>query len=760
MHTFFVNTSEHELTKYPEVFEVMEETHRLVSLNCPLAKWKDENLGFKACVNRMGELIDSYEDINNGFNLIVYIDLFAFEIKDLFPQDLQEKHRERFACLTALRSMLRHYISSTLVKELREVRGSEPQQMLILFDEHVKPDDEDRNSPDGKRLIYENVSKLFHVSDDSFMEFAKNFPTEDESGELKPEKLLETVDKVISGKPDRELLAAYCGQIAMFIQEVRSGADTKALDLFYQNVVDGDADDREILMTSLVSNRRLTDFNVNKQEQTRRELRLCFFVLSCVEDETVLDGRDAKTPKGFPEISWDLVCAELSSEEGVFRRKYKEVTGNLQKYSEIGLAPVLLQLDNERFALDEFGKPGKVLVTSEVDPGADRKQPDDLTRSEKEWVVDSEKVKSDNLLAENEYKLFDYNGFDDDGKLTAKSSEAQFLAAGEKVRKNHEDYLSKLKVHVSEILANYAGRSDENGPIRLKKRTVSTGDKDYDGTGTEYRYARKAKTAETRSLDTVRTISDDAYDTKRREYLEYCAGRPVAVANIEDQHNWYVNRIKQISESLRMILWITVGMLAAMIVISLPYLILQWKTISGSWGNLKLAGGCLLAVLLLTLCIVTVATVIQRRKYCKTWEIFRAKSREQLSQNAAAAEAFDRMLSGYIPSLRWIYEYKVDVEFYEDCCKIARAKLQHHSQKLERRAETVKNINQDLVDNAVLNGGNTDPFDTASDTIDYCLSFCSGENNRNFYSIFDKRFLKTILSERTGVRDEFQNNSN
>ncbi|MBO4653440.1 MAG: hypothetical protein J5649_09025 [Lachnospiraceae bacterium] len=747
MHTFFVNTSEHELTRYPEVFEVMEETHRLVSLNCPLAKWNEENLGFKACVNKMGELIDSYEDINNGFNLIVYIDLFTFETRKIFPPDLQERHRERFACLTALRSMLRHYINSTLVKELREVRGSEPQQILIVFDEHVKPDDEDRNSPDGKRLIYENVSKLFHVSDDSFMKFAKDFPIAEEDGELKPEKLLETADGLIRDGADRELLAAYCGQIAMFIQEVRSGADTKALDLFYQRVVDGDADDREIMMTSLVSNRRFTDFNVNKQEQTRRELRLCFFILSCVEDETVLDSGNTNAPKGFPEIDWSLVCDELSREEGVFRRKYKEVTGNLQKYSEIGLAPVLLQLDNERFALDEFGKPGKVLVTSKVDPETKKKETDNrIIHPDGEWVVDAQQVRTDNMLAEKEYELFDYNGFVDDSKLTPKSPEARFLEAGEKLRKNHEDYLSKLKVHVSEMLANYAGRSDENGPIRLKKRTVSTGDKDYEGTGTEYRYARKAKTAETKSLDTVRDISDAAYDTKRKEYLEYCAGREVSVANIEDQHNWYVTRIKQITESLRMIKRIALGMILAMLVIYLPYIVLQQKTITSNWRNALAALGCIGVPLLITLCIVTVAMIIQRRKYCKVWEEFRAKSREQLQQNAASAEAFDRLLSGYIPSLRWIYEYKVDVEFYEDCCKIARAKLQHHSQKLERRAETVKNINQDLVDNAVLDGGSTDPFDTASDKIDYCLSFCSGENNRNFYSIFDKRFIKTIYN--------------
>ena len=109
------------------------------------------------------------------------------------------------------------------------------------------------------------------------------------------------------------------------------------------------------------------------------------------------------------------------------------------------------------------------------------------------------------------------------------------------------------------------------------------------------------------------------------------------------------------------------------------------------------------------------------------------------------------MLSGYIPSLRWIYEYKVDVEFYEDCCKIARAKLQHHSQKLERRAETVRNIIQDLVDNSGRNGGdNADPFGTAIDTIDYGLSFCSGENNRSFYSVFDKRFIRSIYTEKNG----------
>ena len=143
--------------------------------------------------------------------------------------------------------------------------------------------------------------------------------------------------------------------------------------------------------------------------------------------------------------------------------------------------------------------------------------------------------------------------------------------------------------------------------------------------------------------------------------------------------------------------------------------------------------------------IVIVASAIQRRKYRKAWKEFKEKSDEVLEENAIAAEKYDRLLSVYVPTLRWVYEYKLDVEFYSDCCKMARAKIGHHIQKLHDRVVTIGNIIEDLETNTAELGQVTSKSrKNFNDEIDYNVSFCSGKKNRKFYAIIDTQFLKTV----------------
>ena len=117
MHTFFINTSGNELIGYEELLEVQYETRSLVSLDCPINAWMNEDKGYKSCVSRMGDLIDSYKEINNSFNLIVYVDLISCDVYTSIPQS---DHRERYACLQALYSVFTRYIKETLVRELSD----------------------------------------------------------------------------------------------------------------------------------------------------------------------------------------------------------------------------------------------------------------------------------------------------------------------------------------------------------------------------------------------------------------------------------------------------------------------------------------------------------------------------------------------------------------------------------------------------------------------------------------------------------------
>jgi hypothetical protein len=121
------------------------------------------------------------------------------------------------------------------------------------------------------------------------------------------------------------------------------------------------------------------------------------------------------------------------------------------------------------------------------------------------------------------------------------------------------------------------------------------------------------------------------------------------------------------------------------------------------------------------------------------------KSDEACEENRKIIASYDLMMTRYIPALRWIYEYVLDVDFHCDCCETARAKLAHHRDKLYELIESLGNFLEDLD----YSGTQYMPMDT-DHLLDYNNAFCEGDLNRNFYSIIDKELLD-MLQRRGGL---------
>ena len=114
---------------------------------------------------------------------------------------------------------------------------------------------------------------------------------------------------------------------------------------------------------------------------------------------------------------------------------------------------------------------------------------------------------------------------------------------------------------------------------------------------------------------------------------------------------------------------------------------------------------------------------------------------ETLESNKASARHFDRLLATYIPALRYIYEYYLDVRFCRDCQQMGEAKLSHHIKMLKDRISQTEKIL------SALQLGDDSQTMTLSDTkykIDYHMSYCKGENNIKLYSIIDDEAIKLI----------------
>ncbi len=744
MHTFFINTSGKEFENYADIFEIQHETRRLVSLDCPIADWCDEETGYKACVNKMGELIDSYKDINNNFNLVLYVDLLSYKEYTDIPMD---KHRERYACLKALHSLLKHYIRSTMVKELDDF-GRAPREVLIIFEENKAPSDGDERTEDGKNMIRAYTRELLGIP--CADELNSLVYSETKKGEKEIVAFVdfcECVKQKCSSKIGENALLTYDGQLDVFLKEAQGyeSADEPLKRLLDRILECSGSDDENVRSVSFITNRRAGV--ANKQERTRRNLRLCFYILSCIEDATIYDKKSGAV-KGFPDIDWDKTASALTKKGKTYRSKYRETQRLSESFSDLGLAPKLVAFDSAKFGLDEYGNRGKVFTVVDVEKKKDEEQEQKdieagVIRPEGAKALEVTRAAGRNLFTSDEFTPFDYRGDNiDESILGSKAKAEQYIKEARKLREHHLDYLKRLKVHVSDVLSNYAGRSSENDPELLKKRKVSVSEDDYDDTAVDYKYAKAGTPEETKKLKTVEDISRAAYESTLIDYMEFCAGRSVAVTDIEEQCNWFITRVNQIKESLRKLGLVAIGMLAALILLYVPYVVIQFEAIT---KNTLTATTALLSIgipLALLYLIFGFLSALQRRKYRKAWKEFKAKSDEILEENAVAAEKYDKLLALHIPSLRWVYEYKLDVEFYADCCKMARAKIGHHIQKLHDRIETVENIVEDL---EAENVGDVDDGSVGENRdVDYNVSFCSGKKNREFYSIMDSRLIDYI----------------
>jgi len=136
----------------------------------------------------------------------------------------------------------------------------------------------------------------------------------------------------------------------------------------------------------------------------------------------------------------------------------------------------------------------------------------------------------------------------------------------------------------------------------------------------------------------------------------------------------------------------------------------------------------------------------QKQRYKNEWEKLKEISNQIIEDNDRVAEKYDKLLCVYIPSLRFVYDYKVDVEFAVKCSEMANAKLNHHRQMLKERVVSIGNLLEDLGDDVYAHGTCDGENTNMYNDIQYTLPYCVGENNCEIYSFIDKKMLKAILN--------------
>lgn len=782
MHTFFINTSGQELNTLDEVFDIVRESRRLVTLDCPLATWMTRENGYERCVHRMGEIIDSYKDVTNDYNLVIYVDMIAFPEYNGIPMSEKAK---RAAVVNAMEILLRRYINLTLCEYLDRI-GRSPQQTLIIFEQNTLATD--REAADAMHLADE-LLPLSGMPDAGEITAALQkmqndilggtVSGEDATAEAVSAGILSLLEE--EGKPflpglntlfDDER-AVTAKTLAAKVLNMNAGAtisERDYQDTFCAQVRRDDETEAGDIYTTTFKTNRTAQMQTN-EVYTKRVLALDLFILRCVYRESLTEPVpgtvDTRIGLTFTEPDWEgEVVPHLQKKVYSYWAAFSHTSNLTGKFSALGMAPKLYLVDGEELGINEYGKPRKEAVTVDVDEEGHIVDPREDENERSEAFIfnlkrkrEKKKLHKESVLMEKEptYTLPEYVPFDSTRSMsstgepliseftpTLTTSADEYKDKAQKLRGAHLTYLDSLHAHVSKVLAHYSGRSVDNEAALLGRRRVSVGEIDYEAQTAETGYKTNKKGGEA-NVSAAEEMAQTGFINAQIEYFEYYASRMVALTDIAEQCNWFIDRVEQIKESLGKLKKVYFGLLATVCALYAPYLILQWHLITESLLSIAVGLCSTLGPLVLLSGVYLIVKNAQRFKYIKAWREFKEKSEEAIRANDEATRKYDGLLRTYIPKLRQLYDFLTDVTFYKECCKLATAKLEHHKGVQKRYHSAVKDILEDLEHSSEMDGvkGKAEEL---TKLIDLDCAYCASDKNKEFYSIFTEKDIEKLFN--------------
>lgn len=717
MHTFFINTSKTEFKPYDVLFDIHLENKTLVTMQCPLGDWWDEEKGYRACVKTMAGMIDGYVELNNAFNVILYVDLTENAGYTAIPRDpMNQREREEYC--EALQRIYRYLFLQSMTHDLIE-EGREPKSVLIMFGVDKKHEHggvvKDAPAPEG---INSDLLKLLGIREDAAAEPAgsesggKAAEPADEIGakaEAMYRELLELRKQAFpAGLNDeflKDILREWC-QTA--VQSGVQAASQRVVNLF-RDTARENARRASLCMVSAPYDYVAARFD--KCIRAMSLLNIAIHLLKCVESNSIYEesADDANgKPKPFITYNAKEIVDLLRKKQTLFSQKEREIKKLETQYTDLGLAPTLYKFDHEKFGLKENGE--------RTDAGV---------RGVKKPLLETKDNFSD--LCKEDEGAQKQGGSAGAQKQGGSDDLEKLIKDANRLKQEHHDFLDKLKRTADTVLSHYAGRSSENNPAML-----TTG-------GYNYCADADKKQREQATIETVKDSSETAYRSALREYMSFCARRTVTLTEIDDQYDWFIAKIKRIAQSLKKLKAVSVILLVAMVVIYIPFLVIQAGDIVRNVATMMVAAVSVLVPLVLTALILAVVAASEKKQYGKAWAQFESRSKSAMAGNKNAVEEYNFFLFSVIPALRWVYDYKLDVDYYYDCCIVAKAKLEHHRKKLSEREMAIGNIIADL---DAGRGGESKP--DGNGEIDYTKPFCTGEKNIAFYSVFTAETLNSL----------------
>lgn len=756
MHTVFINTTKNKIDGRIDLLKTEKDLKKLMYVDCPLENWFDEKCGYKEVTRGIAQLIDTYNDINNDYNLIIYVDLVEFfEVMKLSADD-----RENPLLPDCCKAVLSNLITSTILARLESEGRSPSNSGTVLLLE--RPEAHAGIPPNKEQYMVKQIEAmmaLFHLCPMSDLITVLALG----STEVK------ISDITVSGYNDLkvDLCKLYEDKLQPMIKDAAEVGVQKACEDFCS--VNMDVRGGPFISEFYTDKRKLEN---NLEIYTKHIFLLQCFIFDCVKSEKVHDEKnEVKKLPALSDVDWDAVEKMLYQKKKKYEIEHRKIEMMNLDFTELGLAPQLYKLAKEKFGLDESGQIRKEYKEKPVqtfDRKSDNSKTEALDRKLSEVVVDKGEVQN---WFKEEYKLYktaegidselrsrakknDKRDSDSESK-TKKGDKHEFASRGktrkvDEYRKKalqlanyHLNLYSGVDAHVRRVMANYSGYSISNSPPLLRKRRVNSVQFVDDQEKNDYKYAERSggnkRTKETEMTEAVVENAKRAYVSVMTECMSVNADRGVAMIDFRDQCEWFINRILKIEESLKKLFLVFISLCVTLLAVYLPFILIQWNHITKNIGTIVAAALSLAVPYFLLFVFYIIGCVLQRQKIDRAWDELVKRSDEACAENEKAIKSYDRLMANNIPALRWIYEYVLDVKFHCDCCEIARAKLSHHKEKLYEFIEAIGNFLEDL-----------DWIENPSDRIEnfeppeYRCAFCEGDKNRAFYSVIDDDMLDVI----------------
>jgi len=718
-HTFFINASSGTFERYRDLVEMEMEKRKLLTPDLlhggentyPIREWyglKGEKRAYERCADRITEIIDSDKNVADEFNLLIYIDLN--EIPE-YTAVSKENASAKLHCRQALRRILRAFVYHTLYAEL-EKRGSEPKETLLILDTGCEPLDLE----ESPARTHEYQCELLGLNEAFYAEYTAAQASEERFETL---FLRERPESSAFWQGVRESYAAdlkrlFANGAPEISDRLLVGELAKTERFYYVNKV----------KTVLFEENRFAA-EKSMREYARVKIRLYVYILQCAERETFTVNQ---TALGGDESVMGLHTIDMEAVKTVLHRKYAMYDEEYQKIPSDGACAEIKktfrgkmkELPYEAYGLDQYG------AKTEADDARilkNLKISAEMQAYLQTDVMKDPKPKADGSEEEDEERKAEVTGV-----FRIKSAE-ELVEKASALKKLHGDFSKILKTGVNVLLSDYA-QSSAFGDVKLPPRNPNE---------EKPRYLLETVGSRDFTQENAQDFSEKAYQSAKEEYLKANRVYTVSATAIDEQYAWVKRRAKEIEESiasLKISVLIASGLLFCAF---LPFFIIQRNLIFESLITVSFAALTAIIPFVILFSVFGYLIGREREGYTEVYKEFLENTEKAVRKNKCAWNAYLRLLDTKIPALRYLYEYKTDVDGAFRDYRIDRGKCRYHRALLQRRRETVGNILEDLAEIP----GAVRAEKMPRRHLDYEKAFSCGEN-AEFYSILTGEDIAVI----------------